>query len=82
VAYYEINRIGLGLELLAEIRRIIKRMTENPRQFPRIARGIRRARVNRFPYGNVYSIQADQVWILAVMHLSRKPGYWKYRVRK
>jgi len=34
---------------------------------------------SRFPYGVLYSIEPDRVYILAVMHLHRHPDYWKSR---
>jgi len=35
--------------------------------------------VRRFPYGVVYRKTPSVIRILAVMHLMRKPGYWKER---
>ncbi len=32
-----------------------------------------------FHFGVLYSIEQDFVLILAVMHCSREPGYWKTR---
>lgn len=43
---------------------------------------IRRFLVRRFPYGILYTIEADHILILAIMHLSREPGYWRHRVAK
>jgi plasmid stabilization system protein ParE len=44
--------------------------------------GIRRYILYRFPYVLYYRLEAEQerVTIYAVMHCSRKPGYWKERV--
>ena len=33
-----------------------------------------------FPYGILYTVERDSILILAVMHCSRKPGYWKRRL--
>ncbi|KOR28141.1 plasmid stabilization protein, partial [Achromatium sp. WMS1] len=35
----------------------------------------------RFPYGILYreTLDANGIFIIAVMNLHRKPGYWKYR---
>jgi tRNA (Thr-GGU) A37 N-methylase len=33
-----------------------------------------------FPYSVVYLEQLDCVWIVAVMHAKRKPGYWRERL--
>ena len=36
----------------------------------------RRYLVQRFPYGLIYVVQEDVIYIAAVMHLKRKPDYW------
>ena len=33
-----------------------------------------------FPYALLYRVWNEQIEILAVMHLSRKPGYWADRL--
>jgi toxin ParE1/3/4 len=40
---------------------------------------IRRCLTQKFPYGILYTIEPDYILILAVMHCSREPGYWKNR---
>ena len=35
----------------------------------------RGAQINRYPYGMLYAVEADWLYIVAVMHLSRRPGY-------
>ncbi|MGZ4974878.1 MAG: type II toxin-antitoxin system RelE/ParE family toxin [Limisphaerales bacterium] len=44
--------------------------------------GIRRFVVHRFPFVIYYRFEPEtnRVTIYAVMHCSRKPGYWKNRV--
>ncbi len=41
---------------------------------------LRRSLLRRFPYGIICAEEGDGVWVLAVMHLHRKPGYWRDRV--
>ena len=41
--------------------------------------GIRRSLVKRFPYGVLYVEEGDSLYILAVMHIRRLPGFWKHR---
>jgi toxin ParE1/3/4 len=79
-AYYEAKLPGLGQQFLDEFSAAAKRIIENPKRFPRIERRATRAKTNRFPYGLVYWIQADVITIAAVMHLSRRPGYWIKRL--
>ncbi|MFK7908966.1 MAG: type II toxin-antitoxin system RelE/ParE family toxin [Akkermansiaceae bacterium] len=39
----------------------------------------RKVKVGKFRYSLVFRIRGDEVQILAVAHMSRKPGYWKDR---
>ncbi|HAK44654.1 MAG TPA: hypothetical protein DCO79_01865 [Spirochaeta sp.] len=34
-----------------------------------------------FPYGIIYSYSTEEIIIIAVMHLHRKPDYWKSRLK-
>ena len=44
--------------------------------------GVRRYLLSRFPYALYYRWDAggDRVVFYAVMHLRRRPGYWRYRL--
>ena len=37
-------------------------------------------RTRRFPFRIVYELQPNRIWIVAVAHLSRRPGYWARRL--
>ena len=37
---------------------------------------------NRFPFGIIYYQQDDEIIILAVMQLNKKPNYWVDRTKK
>ena len=39
----------------------------------------RKVKVGKFTYAVVFRLKKDVVQILAVMHLHRRPGYWKDR---
>ena len=39
----------------------------------------RRCLTNRFPFGVIYQIIEKQIVVIAVMHLHKKPDYWKKR---
>jgi hypothetical protein len=44
---------------------------------------VRRALVGpRFPYSVVYLEDEDEIWVLAVAHAKRRPGYWRGRLKK
>ena len=50
-----------------------------PGAWPVLEGDVRRSLVNRFPYGVLYSIEEERIYILAIMHLHRYPDYWKNR---
>ena len=86
VLWYEDRRLGLGRELLDEIEAVLPLIAERPRSFPRLqgvdpALEIRRALLPRFPYALVFLVREEEVRILAVAHLKRRPGYWLSRVQ-
>jgi hypothetical protein len=80
IAFYEDKEIGLGFDFAAEVYSTILRLMTFPQAWPLIDAEIRRSLVMRFPYGVLYSEGKDEVIIIAVMNLHRKPDYWKDRV--
>jgi hypothetical protein len=79
VDYYEEREIGLGYDFSIEVFVTIKNIVNYPTAWPLIEEVVRRCLVNRFPYGVIYSIEQDDIFILSVMHLRRHPDYWKSR---
>ncbi len=80
VGFYEERAPGLGREeFFEEVQRVLRLITENPGLGSPFAAPYRRAYCRRFPFGVVYREEGDTVWVQAIMHLRRKPGYWKDR---
>jgi toxin ParE1/3/4 len=79
INYYENVETGLGFDFSVEIFSTIQNIVDYPNAWPVLEAEVRRCLVNRFPYGVLYSIEADEIYILAVMHLHRDPDYWKDR---
>ena len=82
---YEAARAGLGDRFLAKIAHAVERIAEAPLSFPVYERLggeniIRRVLVDDFPFAVVFLPVANEVYLLAVMHLRREPGYWAHRV--
>ncbi|MFC1669808.1 type II toxin-antitoxin system RelE/ParE family toxin [Spirochaetota bacterium] len=80
VDYYEERKAGLGLEFSKEVFSAIQRIIQFPDSWPKLSKNTLRCLTNRFPYGIIYHIVEDEVIIIAVMHLNRKPGYWRDRI--
>ena len=79
VDYYNGCQNGLGLQFAKEVYAAIRNILAFPRAWTPLSRNTRRCLVNRFPCGVIYQIEDEQIIIIAVMHLNRKPGYWKDR---
>jgi toxin ParE1/3/4 len=79
--YYEERVPGLGAQFTAEVEAAIAAVLAAPDRWRPIEEDVRRYLVHRFPYGLLYTIEPDQVFVVALMHLSREPGYWRHRVR-
>jgi len=77
--YYESSQSGLGDLFLDEMLQAGVRIAGHPEAWPIISGKIRRCLFNRFPFGLIYRIEAERIYVLAVMHLKRKPNYWKNR---
>ena len=81
VAYYENSSEGIGLRFSREVYATVNRVIANPTSWPGITENTRRCLARRFPYSVVYEVREQDVLIIAVAHHSRKPGYWKERLR-
>ena len=78
-AFYESEVEGLGKAFLAKLRDGVAEIKAYPFS-SRIVRGdFRRHLLSRFPFGIIYQIHGEQIYIVAVMHMKRKPGYWENR---
>ncbi len=81
IDYYEDIEPGLGYDFAIEVHSAISRAIDFPRAWSILEGDIRRSLVRRFPYGVLYSELNDEIFVVAVMNLHRKPGYWKRRIK-
>jgi plasmid stabilization system protein ParE len=79
IDYYESIEPGLGYDFAIEVYDTIARIVEFPKAWTVLDGDVRRSLVKRFPYGVLYSEDAGDILILAVMNLHRAPDYWKHR---
>jgi plasmid stabilization system protein ParE len=80
IDYYESIEPGMGYDFALEVYETIQRVVDFPKAWTTLDGDVRRSLVKRFPYGVLYSEEADGILILAVMNLHRAPDYWKHRV--
>ena len=64
---------------LLELDSAITSVAEFPDRWPEQRRGERRCVLPRYPFTLLYRVKHDQIFITAVAHQSRRPGYWSHR---
>jgi len=79
--YYESRASGLGVDYLSEIERAVSAIAESPGAWPIIEDKLRRRLVRRFPFGILYHDDPEEIVIVAIAHLHRRPGYWRKRIK-
>ncbi len=71
--WYETKRVGLALEVVAEIDRCVSLASKHHLQFAIVREDIRRVVANRFPYIVYFRAEKHRIVVLAVFHGSRDP---------
>jgi len=79
--FYEIEQTGLGAKFENEIKNGLLHIQQFPQAWPPERKETRRYLVRKFPYKIIYSVQEDNIVILAFAHLHRKPNYWVDRIK-
>ncbi len=80
VRYYAGIDSDLGIRFYREIERLMADVCAHPERFRMFDPPTRRHFSAQFPYAVIYVEKPDCVWIVAVMHMKREPGYWRERL--
>jgi toxin ParE1/3/4 len=80
VKYYAEQRTEVAQVFINAIEDTVYRIRESPDRYVVIDEDVRKCMTRKFPYGILYTIEQDYILILAIMHCSREPGYWKNRI--
>ena len=78
-SWYEEQTEGLGEDFLNELESAYEAILELPQTWPPFQKGFRRFLLSQFPFSVVYRENNQVIYIVAVMHNSRRPGYWLRR---
>lgn len=81
LAVYDAESLNLGNEFIAEYQRGIRNIDLEPDRWERVGKITRRHVLGRFPFSFIYATKENVIWILALMHHKRHPGYWRRRLR-
>jgi plasmid stabilization system protein ParE len=79
--FFEGASSGLGDRFLDALHALMGRIESYPSYgAPTSSRRTRVARVSGFPYDVIYRDESSRIYVVAIAHQSRKPGYWKGRI--
>ena len=78
--YYADIRPELGGRFYDEVERAIGEIRQQPERFRFFDPPAQRHLCRVFPYAVIFLNEPDRVWIVAVMHGARRPGYWHERL--
>jgi plasmid stabilization system protein ParE len=78
--FYEQQQPGLGNAFLDAVHEAGERIRRNPEMWAFYEKPVRSSKVAPFSYRLLYRELPDRIQIVAVFHLSRKPGSWKDRL--
>ena len=74
--WYQNQASGLGNDFLTELESAYQAIIELPDTWPKFQLGFRRFLLSKFPFSVIYCYSRNTIFVVAVMHNSRKPGYW------
>jgi plasmid stabilization system protein ParE len=82
IEYFAQRDQDLGLDFSREVFDMVDLIVEFPQAWSPITERFRRCLLDRFPYGLAYEIVNDEIFVVAIMHLSREPDYWQSRIKE
>lgn len=77
--FYESRQEELGTRFLDALQKALDTIEYDPYIWKADKMGRRKYLVWKFPYIVIYKVLSSRLYVLAVAHTSRKPGYWKSR---
>jgi len=79
VQRYESRVSGLGDRFIHELEGLKQLLLQQPRIGAHIGGPFRRVVFRTFPFSLMYAIEKARIWVIAVAHQSKRPGYWRAR---
>jgi hypothetical protein len=79
IEFYEARLAGLGLRFLSAVEQTAERISIHPEAGAPLAGDFRKRIVSGFPFNIVYRVWDDYIYLVAVAHHHRRPGYWRER---
>ena len=77
--WYERREDGLGGTFLERVEEALRQIERLPESHRVVYGSVRRVQVRRFPFLVYYTIVADEVVVIGVVHSHRDPNIWRSR---
>ena len=79
LTWYRDRSLNTARRFELEFSQAIEQIHRFPDRWPIYSAGCRRYLLRRFPFQIIYQKLANAVFVVAVAHTHRRPGYWKDR---
>ena len=79
LAWYKERSLTAALDFEKEFGAAMAAIAENPERWPVYLSKYRRYVLRQFPFAIVYRTLDTEIFVLAVAHGHRRPGYWRKR---
>jgi toxin ParE1/3/4 len=80
--YFEEGGKDLAFDFLQRVKGALRLVATDPERFSRVPKcpEVQKCRVSRFPFSLYYIDRLEDIWVIAVAHDKRRPGYWEERM--
>ncbi len=82
IEYYNQQQENLGDEFAINVNFIFERIKENPKQFSKEYKEMRKAKTDKFPFNIFFVVSENIGYILGIFHSSRNPKIMENRYKK
>ena len=77
--FYQDKQYDLARRFINHLNEVLDRIAIKPEVYREVEPGVRKIKLESFPYADIYRTRNTKVEVIAVMHLRRRPGYWMNR---
>jgi plasmid stabilization system protein ParE len=79
LAWYRDRSFSTAVKFEDAFWQAVHAVEDAPERWPVYFSDFRRYTLHQFPFSLVYRVEPSRVFVLAVVHGRRRPGYWKDR---
>jgi len=78
--WYAEHSLEAATRFAEAVNKAVERIVAEPDALPSLSEKYRSVRVKKFPYVLIFFKKSDsELRVVAVAHISRRPGYWRRR---